>query len=76
MLHDIAHKLRGYTRHPTMGGSTSIPQALLNEAADEIEKLRRSADKALRIIDANLYHQREKVEDAKAILRDMAGHNY
>lgn len=36
----LEYKLRQYTRHPTMGGTTSIPQALLDEAADEIERLR------------------------------------
>ena len=39
-LHDITTKLRAYTRHPTMGGNTSVPQVLIDEAADEIEWLR------------------------------------
>lgn len=40
MTFSLEHKLRQYTRHPTMGGTTSIPQTLLDEAADEIERLR------------------------------------
>lgn len=46
-LHDITKKLRMYTRHPTMGGNTSVQQSLLDEAADEIDRLRhpfRNAD--------------------------------
>lgn len=42
--HDIAHKLRGYTRHPTMGGSVSVPQSLLSDAINEIERLRSCVD--------------------------------
>lgn len=39
-LHDITKKLRAYTRHPTMGGTTTVPQLLIDEAADEIDRLR------------------------------------
>jgi len=38
---DIVKKLRMYTRHPMMGGNILIQQSILDEAADEIEKLRK-----------------------------------
>lgn len=41
----------------------------LTWCVEEIERLRASANRAADIIDANLYRQREKVEDASAILR-------
>ena len=37
---------------------------------DALEKLRDAAERAVKIIKTNLYHQREKVEDAASILRD------
>jgi hypothetical protein len=40
--HDITKKLRAYTRHPSMGGNTTVPQALIDAAADEIERLRKA----------------------------------
>ena len=36
---------------------------------ERIEKLQAAIRLAIAIIDTNLYHQREKVEDASAILR-------
>ena len=40
------------------------------KAKDErIAELEDAARRAIKLIDANLYHQREKVEDAAAILR-------
>jgi molybdopterin synthase catalytic subunit len=40
------------------------------EAANEIERLRKAAETAIKIIDVNLHHQREKVTDAVLILRE------
>lgn len=52
-------------------------QSTLNRHLDErhagtsrVETLEAAMRRAIRIIDDNLYHQREKVEDASAILRE------
>lgn len=42
---------------------------LHKQAADEIRRLRNAAQLAIRLIDVNLYHQREKVQDAALLLR-------
>lgn len=39
-LHDITKKLRAYTRHPMMGGNVTVQQSIIDEAADEIDRLR------------------------------------
>lgn len=65
---DIVDRLRAegadaMRRHYSLGMHT-----LCSEAADEIDRLRAAMKRAAGIIDVNIYHQREKVEDAKAIL--------
>ena len=50
--------------------SAGVAQAsIMREAADEIERLRRAANRAAEIIDKHLNTQREKVTDASDILR-------
>jgi hypothetical protein len=39
------------------------------------ERLQSAALLAIKLIDANLYHQREKVEDASAVLRQALDDN-
>lgn len=51
-------------------GMRRIHADVAREAADEIERLREAAKLAAKIIDTNLYHQREKVVDASSILKD------
>lgn len=41
----------------------------LRDALEEVERLRAAAELAIKIIDTNLYHQREKVADAASVLR-------
>lgn len=40
-----------------------------HELVAEVLRLRKAAKRAAEIIDVNLYHQREKVQDASAILK-------
>jgi hypothetical protein len=40
------------------------------DAANEIERLREAARRAIKIIEPNYTHQREKVKDGLAILRE------
>jgi len=42
---------------------------------ERIAELEGAARRAIEIIDANLYHQREKVEDAASILRSALATN-
>jgi hypothetical protein len=55
-------------------GSISIVSPELNAEiqaqARRIAELEDAARRAVKIIDTNLYHQREKVEDAASILRE------
>lgn len=51
------------------GESVMVNVSRLRDAASEIERLREAAQLAIKLIDANLYHQREKVQDAASLLR-------
>lgn len=46
------------------------PYTEIAALCDTIARMREAAERAITIIERNLYHQREKVEDAKLILRD------
>lgn len=49
--------------------ATSVMADAISSQAARVAELEAAARRAVEIIDANLYHQREKVEDAAAILR-------
>jgi hypothetical protein len=68
---DIVRKLENIADASMRIDGTDIPLGeQCREAAREIERLRTAAERAVKIIKTNLYHQREKVEDAASILRD------
>lgn len=51
-------------------------KAVWKELADENAKLREVMRRAAEIIDRNLYRQREKVEDASALLKQALSADY
>lgn len=51
------------------GRNMPKPMTLEGMAADEIDRLRAAVKLAIKIIDTNLHHQREKVVDAASVLR-------
>lgn len=65
-----------YRDVPTFASSgTSCKPPKLTAAwyVERVLELETAMQKAIKCIDTNLYHQREKVEDAAAILRSALG---
>lgn len=69
-MNDNSRTLREIAGNANDGESVMANVSRLREAADEIERLRKSMALAANIIDKHLNTQREKVADASQILRD------